>query len=175
LNGHFVYDDVTIGSGPGSITIQNQKFGNVEEEHNIFRSNYQAIVGLAYPALAQPGVVPVFDNMMKQDLLKDNLFAFYLGSSALGEESDLTFGYYDKTKFVGKIQWNPVVFRYMYGMRLDDVLIGGRSLGICGSDRDCIVTVDSGSSLLAMPNYAFNVLKEYGLPTRHGHVQCDGV
>jgi hypothetical protein len=33
---------------------------------------------MAYPALAEDGVTPVFDNMMNQNLLKNNLFAFYL-------------------------------------------------------------------------------------------------
>lgn len=64
LAGHFFHDDVSIGTGPGRIVIKNQEFGNVEQQHNIFRSNYQAVVGLAYPQLAEPGVVPVFDNMM---------------------------------------------------------------------------------------------------------------
>jgi saccharopepsin len=117
-------------------------------------------------------MVPVFDNIMSQSLLKDNLFAFYLGSSALGEESDLTFGYYDKTKFIGKIQWNPVIFKYMYGMRLDDVLINGKSLKVCSPEKPCIVTVDSGSSLLAMPRFGYEQLIKRGLPTRTNKVDC---
>ena len=39
---------------------------------------FEAIVGMAYPTLAESGVIPVFDNMMDQKLLKNNLFAFYL-------------------------------------------------------------------------------------------------
>jgi len=39
---------------------------------------FEAIVGLAYPALAEKNVTPMFDNMMGQHLLKNNLFAFYL-------------------------------------------------------------------------------------------------
>ena len=72
----------------------------------------EAIVGLAYPQLAEKGVTPVFDEMMQQKLLKSNIFAFYLTSIEMEKEkglkSDLTFGYYDKTKFEGDIHWNPV-------------------------------------------------------------------
>ena len=53
---------------------------------------------------------PVFDNMMGQKLLKDNLFAFFLTIKNEEMESDLTFGYYDKTKFTGDIKWHPVEF-----------------------------------------------------------------
>jgi len=58
---------------------------------------------MAYPALAEPGITPLFDNMMNQDLLQSNMFAFYLTSKKDGMESDITFGYYDTSKFSGKI------------------------------------------------------------------------
>lgn len=61
-------DDIRLGSCDskhGSIHIKNQKFGDVEHQETIFTgSNFEAIVGLAYPSLAEPGVVPLFDNMM---------------------------------------------------------------------------------------------------------------
>ena len=111
--------------------------------------------------------------MMDQHVLKDNLFAFYLGASSLGEESDITFGYYDKTKFTGEIQWNPVVYKYMYAMQLDDILINGKSLGVCGEDNYCTATVDSGSSLMGMPHYAFHELLIKELPASHHPVDCN--
>lgn len=51
--------------------------------------------------------------MINQKLLKENLFAFYLTSKAqeaVGMKSDLTFGYYDKSKFEGEIHWNTVEY-----------------------------------------------------------------
>lgn len=79
LAGHFYTDDLTFGEGDSKVVIKEQKFGNVEEEKDIFNGDFEAIVGLAYPALAEPGVAPVFDNMMSQNLLKNNMFSFYLG------------------------------------------------------------------------------------------------
>lgn len=116
LAGHFYTDDLTFGNGANQIKIKNQKFGNVEEEKDIFNGDFEAIIGLAYPALAEPGVTPVFDNMIGQNLLKNNMFAFYLGAVAEQGESDLTFGYYDKTKFEGDLVWNPVKLKYMFGI-----------------------------------------------------------
>jgi hypothetical protein len=53
---------------------------------------------------------------MNQKVLKNNIFAFYLTMNNQKLESDLTFGYYDKTKFKGDLVWHPVVFKYMYGI-----------------------------------------------------------
>jgi hypothetical protein len=83
LAGHFMTDDLRLGtcdgsSSSGQIHIKNQKFGNVEKQKTIFTgSNFEAIIGMAYPALAEKGVTPVFDEMINQKLLKTNVFAFY--------------------------------------------------------------------------------------------------
>ncbi len=84
LAGHFMQDDIRLGTcdgvkSSGQIHISGQKFGNVEKQSTIFTGhNFEAIVGLAYPALAEKGVTPVFDEMINQGLLKNNIFAFYL-------------------------------------------------------------------------------------------------
>jgi len=109
-------DDMRVGSCDGSSTgqihIKNQKFGNVEKQSTIFTGkNFEAIVGMAYPALAEKGVTPVFDEMIEQKLLKKNVFAFYFTSKQaenLGLKSDLTLGYYDSAKFKGDVHWNEV-------------------------------------------------------------------
>ena len=85
LAGHFYTDDLRVGtcdgSASGQILIKNQKFGNVEKQKTIFTgNNFESIVGMAYPALAEKGVTPVFDEMMDQKLLKNNIFSFYLTS-----------------------------------------------------------------------------------------------
>jgi len=89
---------------------------------------------MAYPALAEKGVKPVFDEMMGQKLLKDNVFAFYFTSKQaeeMGMKSDLTLGYYDKAKFKGDVHWNDIKFKYMFGVTLDDVKVNGKSTGLC--------------------------------------------
>ena len=132
-------DDMRIGTcdgnSSGQIHIKDQKFGNVEKQMTIFTGkNFEAIVGMAYPALAEKGVTPVFDEMIEQKLLNNNMFAFYFTSKqaeSQGLKSDMTFGYYDKEKFQGDIHWNPVQFKYMFGVKLDDVKVGGKSMGMC--------------------------------------------
>lgn len=73
--------------------------------------------------------------------------------------SDLTFGYYDKTKFSGEISWHPVDYKYMYGVKFDDISIGGKKLNLCSKlGKECLVTFDSGTSLMSMPLKAADML-----------------
>jgi cathepsin D len=179
LAGHFLTDDMRIGScegqSTGQIHIKDQKFGNVEKQSTIFTGkNFEAIVGMAYPALAEKGVTPVFDEMIKQNLLQNNVFAFYLTSKsneAMGLKSDLTLGYYDRAKFIGNIHWNDIKFKYMFGVDLDDVLINGKSTGLC-EGRECLITFDSGTSLMSMPTFATEALNKQGVPTASKAVSC---
>ena len=172
LAGHFMTDDIRVGTcddkSSGQIHIKDQKFGNVEKQSTIFTgSNFEAIVGMAYPALAEKGVKPVFDEMIDQHLLKNNVFAFYLTSKQaenLGFASDLTFGYYDKAKFKGAIHWNPILFKYMFGVKLDDIKVNGKSTGVC-QGKECLITFDSGTSLMSMPHFATDILQKNKIPT----------
>lgn len=116
----------------------------------------------------------MFDNIIGQHLLKNNLFAFYLTPSRSQSESDLTFGYYDKTKFKGEITWHPIIFKYMYGLRLDDIKMNGKSLGLCGpqgKQQDCIITVDSGTTFASVPGWAYNEISGK-VPTLDQGVDC---
>jgi cathepsin D len=137
--------------------------------------NFEAIVGMAYPALAEKGVTPVFDEMINQKLLNQNMFAFYFTTKqaeSSGMKSDMTFGYYDKEKFSGDIHWNDIKFKYMFGVKLDDVKVNGKSMGMCQS-KECMITFDSGTSLMSMPSFAINALKANGVPSADNILPCN--
>ena len=158
--------------------IQHQKFGNVLKQKTIFNGdNFEAIVGMAYPALAEKDVTPIFDEMMSQKLLASNMFAFYLTTKEeeadLGHRSDLSLGYYDKTKFHGDIDWHDIKLKYMFGVPLDDMKVNGKALNICSSiDNECLITFDSGTSLGSVPVPAAKHMIEAGIPTADHMVEC---
>lgn len=58
----------------------NQLFGLSTAEPGQFFVDVQfdGILGLGYPNLAADGVTPVFDNLVNQSLLQENLFSVYL-------------------------------------------------------------------------------------------------
>jgi len=76
----------------------------------------------------------------------------------------MTLGYYDRAKFTGNIHWNDIKFKYMFGVELNDVLVNGKSLGIC-KNRECLITFDSGTSLMSFPPFASQMLTENQIPT----------
>ena len=83
----------------------------------------------------------------------------------------MTFGYYDKEKFSGDIHWNDVKFKYMFGVKLDDIKVKGQSMGMC-KDKECLITFDSGTSLMSMPSFAVNALKANGIPSSDNIIPC---
>lgn len=126
---------------------------------------FNAIIGMAYSSLAQNNATTVFDNIMSSGSLSKNIFSFYVVDDREeklgGLQSEMSFGFIDPKKFTGEMKWHPVVFKYMFGMKLDDVLMNGKSLGLgCGDgSNECLVTIDSGTSHLAFPEWAIDKVK----------------
>lgn len=100
--------------------------------------------------------LPIFDMMMEQNLLLDNVFAFYM-SMDLNIQSELLFGAYDTTKFVGDIHYHDVVDFLFWSLHLDDIKYNGVNLNIC-EGRYCLVTPDSGTSLITTPSWAIEII-----------------
>jgi hypothetical protein len=43
----------------------------------------------------------------------------------------------------------------MFGVKLDDIKVGGKSLAMCADKKEgCMITFDSGTSLMSMPTWA---------------------
>lgn len=120
----------------------------------------------------------MFDNMIEQKLLQDNLFAFFLTSKMdeemEGLDSELTFGYYDKSKYSGDMVWHPILHKLMFGIQLDDVKVNGTALNICNNktaSNPCLITVDSGTSEMTMPSWAINQVVNK-MPLKTNPVRC---
>jgi len=133
---------------------------------------------LAYPNFAERGITPVFDNMIQQKLLQDNLFAFFLTSKMdeemSGLDSELTFGYYDKSKYTGDMVWHPILHKLMFGIALDDIKVNGVPMNLCNQPDSplCLITVDSGTSEMTMPSWA--VKKVIGkMPLKTNPMRCN--
>ena len=92
LRGYFGYDDFRVGTGANQIKVTNQTIGLIVEEH-LLDKDYDAIIGLAYPAMANVGS-PLFDSMINQKLLNKNIFSFYMSMDST-DKSELTFGSID--------------------------------------------------------------------------------
>ncbi|CAM4573856.1 unnamed protein product, partial [Caretta caretta] len=78
MTGFLAYDTVQIGG----IVDTKQIFGLSETQPGTAfeYSEFDGILGLAFPSIASSGATPVFDNMMNEGLVSQDLFSVYLSS-----------------------------------------------------------------------------------------------
>jgi len=130
-------------------------------EETCFHDTFDAIVGLAYPEFAEEGQTPLFDAMMQEGILGKNLFAFHMSMNPDDEDSEVMFGDWNQEKIDpsrngGELEWHPVEHKLFWSINLEDVQIGGVSLGLCSKEEPCLFTPDTGTSLLTFPSWAMD-------------------
>jgi hypothetical protein len=133
--------------------------------------------------MASDGKEPFFDAMIREGVLEKNLFAFYMAMNPSIDDdgSSLTFGYWEEDKIEegATLDWHPVIDELFWSLQMDDILLDGKSLGICdwtadgtplgkeeqeplpidgGRGRKCMFTPDSGTSHLHFTSWAYPTL-----------------
>lgn len=116
--------------------------------------------------MAEVGVRPFFDTLIDNHVLFNsagrpaNIFSFYLSTNQV-DQSELIFGGWDnaRIKHGHEIVWHPVEDKLFWSIKLDDIKVGGKSLGICNEHTNCTMTPDSGTSQLTMPGWAHKIWK----------------
>lgn len=71
-----------LPSQVADLDVTNQIFGLAETEPGDFfyYMPFDGILGLAFPSISSSGATPVFDNMMAEDLVSQDLFSVYLSA-----------------------------------------------------------------------------------------------
>ena len=171
IKGYFVSDQCLLGSyddEANQLVLHDWTFGMVTE-HAVFSAKFDALIGMAYPTFAEPGVTPLFDGLMASNQLADDVFSFYLSYNP-DEGSEMLLGGWDNTKFTGDIVWHDVVHKLFWSVKLDDVKVGGVSTGLCTKEgANCLVCPDSGTSMATFPEgHHEDFEKRFGM----NHVSC---
>ncbi|XP_029114792.1 pepsin A-like [Scleropages formosus] len=145
MTGVLGYDTVQVGG----LYVTNQIFGLSETEAT-FMQYMQAdgILGLAFPSISSSGATPVFDNMMSEGLVSQNLFSVYLSSDS--ENGSLViFGGIDSSYYTGNITWIPLSAETYWQITMDSMTINGTTVACSGG---CQAVVDTGTSLIVGPS-----------------------
>jgi len=149
VSGFFSVDDVVLAD---DIAVKGQRFAEIQDAGGLGLAyalgKFDGILGLGFTSISIDNTITVVENAIKQNLLDQPMFAFYLGDNAPGE---LTFGGYDASKFDGDLVTVPLESATYWEIALDAVTAGSYSSTPNADGSVTTGIIDSGTSLLVGP------------------------
>ncbi|XP_062141022.1 lysosomal aspartic protease-like [Drosophila sulfurigaster albostrigata] len=169
LSGFLSTDTVNVNG----LSIANQTFAEATNEPGTHfnHAKFDGILGMGYQSISNDKVVPPFYKMVSQGLVKNPVFSFYLtrnGTSSNGGE--LIFGGSDPSLYKGNLIYVPVSKQGYWQFTMAGASVDGYSL--CD---DCQAVADTGTSLIAAPANAYELLSEILNVDEEGLVDCSTV
>ncbi|XP_030255564.1 pepsin A-like [Sparus aurata] len=169
MTGILGYDTVMVGG----IAVKNQIFGLSKTEGPFMEYIHaDGFLGLAYPSISASGATPVFDNMMKQGLVNEDVFSVYLNAH---KGSVVTFGGTDPNHYIAPITWIPLSSQRFWQITMDSITINGQVVACSGG---CQAIVDTGTSLVIGPQSDIdNINSLVGVTVKNGEytVSCNDI
>ncbi|XP_053546805.1 cathepsin D [Bombina bombina] len=147
LSGFLSQDTVTIGT----TQVPNQTFAEAVKQPGIafVFAHFDGILGMGYPNISVDGVLPVFDNMVQQKLVENNIFSFYLNRDPVAEVGgELLLGGTDPQYYTGDFHYLNVTRQAYWQIKADEVRVSNQ-LTLCKGG--CQAIVDTGTSLITGP------------------------
>ncbi|KAK4476756.1 hypothetical protein RD792_015916 [Penstemon davidsonii] len=148
ISGYFSRDNVEVGD----VVVKDQDFIEVTREGSIsfILGKFDGILGLGFQEISVGDAVPVWYNMVDQDLVDEKVFSFWLNRDSEAEVGgELVFGGVDPDHYKGNHSYVPVTEKGYWQFEMGDFLVGNQSTGFC--EDGCAAIVDSGTSLLTGP------------------------
>mmetsp|Transcript_3904 Transcript_3904/g.5585 ORF Transcript_3904/g.5585 Transcript_3904/m.5585 type:complete len:367 (+) Transcript_3904:3-1103(+) len=142
LSGFLSQDTVKVGDQ----TVEGQVFAEATNEPGIsFKvAKFDGICGMAWQSISVDGVTPVWYNLL--DKSDKKMFAFYLGSQANQQQSEMTIGGIDSAHYTGDITYAPLTSKTYWQFEVDALSVGNDV-----SESKFQAIADTGTSLMAGP------------------------
>jgi len=154
ISGVFIKDTICIGT----ICTHGDFVAATEESDEPFSLvPFDGIFGLSLPQMSEGPHFNIFDCMIRDKVLKENMFAVFFGASDT-EESEISFGEYKKSRMASDLFWVPVSNPGYWQVEMQDIAVSNVRMNLCGDGKACQVAVDTGTSLMAGPTDIINSL-----------------
>ncbi|XP_036620224.1 cathepsin D [Trichosurus vulpecula] len=158
LSGYLSKDTVMLpycseeeGSKISCLKVKEQTFGEATKQPGVtfIAAKFDGILGMAFPRISVDSVMPVFDNLMKQKLVEENVFSFYLNRDPTAQPGgELMFGGTDSKYYEGEFTYLNITRQAYWQVHMDTVEVEN-SLTLCKDG--CEAIVDTGTSLITGP------------------------
>jgi cathepsin D len=157
-SGYFSQDTVTIAG----LEVTGQRFAEITNLPAIpfAAAKFDGILGMGWEQIAVGGGLPPFQMMVKESLLEDPVFAFWLNRNPNHPNGgEITFGGLDPDHYEGNITYAPVTTKGYWQFKMDGMKMNGEDF----CEGGCQAIADTGTSLIAGPKAIVNKInKEIG-------------
>lgn len=154
ISGVFIKDNICVGA---ICTHGNFVVATEESDEPFSLVPFDGIFGLSLPQMSEGPHFNVLDCMIRDQVLKSNMFSVFFGA-ADAEESEISFGEYKKERMASELFWVPVSTPGYWQVEMEDITIHNKRLNLCHGN--CQVAVDTGTSLMAGPSEVINAIIE---------------
>jgi len=150
ISGVFIKDNICVGA---ICTHGNFVVATEESDEPFSLVPFDGIFGLSLPQMSEGPHFNVLDCMIRDQVLKSNIFSVFFGA-ADAEESEISFGEYKSNRMASDLFWVPVSTPGYWQVEMEDITIQNKRQNLCHGN--CQVAVDTGTSLMAGPSEVIN-------------------
>ncbi|XP_073175704.1 renin-like [Lepidochelys kempii] len=119
-------------------------------------ARFDGVLGMGYPSQAIDGITPVFDRILSQQVLKEDVFSvYYSRNSLLKPGGEIILGGSDPAYYTGDFHYLNVNKNGYWQISMKGVSVGAETL-FC--KEGCSVAIDTGASYITGPAGSIAVL-----------------
>ncbi|XP_004578789.2 renin isoform X1 [Ochotona princeps] len=154
VKGFLSQDIVTVGG-----IMVTQTFGEVTELPLIpfMLAKFDGVLGMGFPAQAVGGVTPVFDHILSQRVLKEDVFSVYYSRNSHLLGGEIVLGGSDPQYYQGNFHYVSISKSGSWQITMKGVSVGSATL-LC--EEGCMAVVDTGASYISGPTGSLRLLMD---------------
>uniref|UniRef100_A0A8C2TFW3 renin n=1 Tax=Coturnix japonica TaxID=93934 RepID=A0A8C2TFW3_COTJA len=119
-------------------------------------ARFDGVLGMGYPSQAIDGITPVFDRILSQQILKEDVFSVYYSRNApLKPGGEIILGGTDPAYYTGDFHYLSISRNGYWQINMKGVSVGAETL-FC--KEGCSVAIDTGASYITGPAGPVSVL-----------------